>query len=137
MFTNAFVGQSRQPTLAELAAALGKAVPLWQKLLALLEPVAPGLEWNSYSKKAGWSLKVKKGDRTILYLAPGQGKFRTSFALGDKAVKAALRSNLSPQTIEIIRSAKRYAEGTAVRIEVNTAEDLQDIKTLIAIKIEN
>jgi len=60
-----------------------------------------------------------------------------SFALGDKAVKAALRSNLSPQTIEIIRSAKRYAEGTAVRIEVNTAEDLQDIKTLIAIKIEN
>jgi len=57
--------------------------------------------------------------------------------LGDKAVKAALRSNLSPQTIEIIRSAKRYAEGTAVRIEVNTAEDQQDIKTLIAIKIEN
>jgi len=137
MFINAFIGQSKRPTAAELAAALSKALPLWDELLALLENDASGREWNSYSKKAGWSLKVKKADRTILYLSPGKGEFRASFALGDKAVQTALGSKLSPQTIKIVREAKRYAEGTAVQVEVRNARDLRDIQTLAAIKIKN
>ena len=137
MFTNAFIGQTKLPTTTELAAALGKTRPLWDKLLLLLEPDSPGREWNCYSKKAGWSLKVKRADRTILYLSPGTGIFRASFALSDQAIKAALTAKLSAGTLKIIREAKRYAEGTAVRIEVAAAKDLADIATLARIKVEN
>ena len=39
--------------------------------------------------------------------------------------------------IKIIDHAKRYAEGTAVRLEVHTAQDANVVKTLAKIKIEN
>jgi hypothetical protein len=58
-----------------------------------------------------------------------------SFALGDKAVQAALNSRLPPPAVKIIKEAKRYAEGTAVRVEVLKAKDVEVVKTLAAIKL--
>ena len=46
---------------------------LWNELLAAL--ALPIQEWNSYSPKAGWSLKLKLGKRTIVYLAPARAAF--------------------------------------------------------------
>ena len=139
MLPNAFIGKPKKPTENELSAELGAAKPLWDHLLAeLADQHDTGLhEWNSYSLKAGWSLKVKQGARTVLYLSPSRGGFRASFALGDKAVKAALRSDLPARVLKIIREAKRYAEGTAVRIEVKTGKDLPIIGMLADLKRKN
>src|SRR5512146_375682 len=59
--TNAFVNQPEPPTDAELATALGASKPLWEQLLAVLatECSVPIREWHSYSRQAGWSLRVK------------------------------------------------------------------------------
>jgi hypothetical protein len=139
MLPNAFIGKPKKPTENDLSAELGAAKPLWDQLLVELADLHdPGLhEWHSYSLKAGWSLKVKHGTRTILYLSPFRGGFRASLALGDKAVKAALQSDLPARVLKIIRGAKRYAEGTAVRIEVETTKDLPIIRKLAALKLEN
>ncbi len=136
---NAFIGKSRQPTDKDLAAALGPAKSLWDRLLTELadELQLPMRDWNSYSPKAGWSLRVKRGDRIILYLAPFQGSFRASFALGDKAVRAALASGLPQPVIKLIEGAKKYAEGTAVRIDVAGAADIEVVKRLAKAKVEN
>ena len=74
--------------------------------------------------------------RNIVYLGPGTGCFLASFALGDKAVAAA-RKTLPAGVLKIMDGAKRYAEGTAVRIEVRAAKDAQVVKMLAKIKIEN
>lgn len=139
MLPNAFIGKPKKPTENDLSAELGAAKPLWDQLLVELADLHdPGLhEWHSYSLKAGWSLKVKHGARTILYLSPCRSGFRASFALGDKAVKAALHSDLPAPVLKNIREAKRYAEGTAVRIEVKTAQDLALIRKLAGLKLEN
>lgn len=136
---NAFVGKPKPPTDKELSAVLGPAKALWEQLLTELtdELKLSAREWNSYSKKAGWSLRVKRGDRIILYLAPFLGAFRASFALGDKAVQAAKASGLPKPVVKIIEGAKKYAEGTAVRIEVNNAEDIEVVKKLAKAKLEN
>jgi hypothetical protein len=139
MLPNAFIGKPKRPTAEELSSALGPTKALWDHLLAVL---SDGLgicthEWNSYSPKAGWSLKVKRGERTILYMAPCRGSFRVSFALGDKAVKAALQSKLPPRVLKVIKDAKRYTEGTAVRVEVKTAKDIPIITRLAAAKRDN
>lgn len=139
MLPNAFIGKPKKPTENELSTELGPAKPLWDQLLAdLAEQHESALhEWNSYSPKAGWSLKVKHCTRTTLYLSPCRHCFRASFALGDKAVKAALKSDLPASILKIIREAKRYAEGTAVRVEVKTAKDLPIIRKLAVFKLEN
>ncbi|MBZ5507255.1 MAG: DUF3788 domain-containing protein [Acidobacteriia bacterium] len=118
--------------------ALGPAKKLWSQLLADL--TADGIdvqEWGSSSKKLGWSLRLKHGDRIIVYLAPCQGCFRASFALGDKAVQAARQSGLPAPVIKIINEAKRYAEGTGLRLDVKTAKDAAVVKKLARIKLEN
>ena len=139
MLPNAFIGEVAQPTEVVLAAELGAAKVLWERLLDELaaELKLASREWSSYSRKAGWSLRVKLKERNIVYLSPHRGCFTASFALGDKAVKAARASGLPQPVMEIISRAKRYAEGTAVRIEVHGAGDLAAVKKIAEIKLAN
>jgi hypothetical protein len=137
MLPNAFIDKPKKPTAAELTAALGPAKALLDQLLAGLadELNLTIQEWNSYSRKAGWSLRLKLKERNILYLTPRQGCFFVSFALGDKAVQAARQSVLPPSVIKIINDAKRYAEGTGVRMEMKKPKDIEIAKQLAAIKL--
>jgi len=139
MLVNAFIGKTNSPTEDELAAELGPAKPVWDRLLQELadEQDLVIREWNSYSRKAGWSLRLKRGDRNIVYLSPGHGMFMASFALGDKAVAAARQSKLPKHILEIIDAAKRYAEGTAVRLDIGQSDNIAPVKKLVAIKLEN
>jgi len=137
---NAFIGKRETPTDDDLAAALGRsAKALWDRLLAGLaeQHNIVTREWNSYSPKAGWSLRLKRDKRTILYLSPCHGCFRASFALGGKAIETARGSGLPERVIQIIDSARRYAEGTGVRIDVNGPADIAVVQKLAAIKLAN
>src|SRR4051794_35742499 len=119
MIPNAFIGKERQPTDQELTAELGrKAKAVWDQLIAELvdEFDLATKEWNSYSRNAGWALRLKRENRNILYLSPCRGSFVVSFALGDRAVEAARQSRLPERAMQVIAEAKRYAEGTAVRM---------------------
>lgn len=136
--TNAFVGKPKPPTESELKAELGASKALWDELVnGMAKEHKLTREWNSYSKKAGWALRLKRGERNIVYLSPSRGCFRASFALGDKAVRAALASGLPKPVTKLIQEAKRYAEGTAVRIDVNRPEDIAIVKQLAAIKLDH
>jgi uncharacterized protein DUF3788 len=136
---NAFAGKLERPNNDELAAALGPAKALWDELASDLvrENQIDVQEWNSYSPKAGWSLRLKHGKRTIVYLVPFLGSFQAALALGNKAVKAAQQVSLPARVRKIIAEAPRYAEGTGVRIIVNGPEDVTAVKKLARIKSEN
>ncbi|HET9305640.1 MAG TPA: DUF3788 family protein [Candidatus Sulfotelmatobacter sp.] len=135
---NAFAGQKNPPTQAELALALGESQSLWQELVSTLkQEFQLTEEWGSSSVKAGWSLRLQSKKRNIVYLAPGKGSFPASFALGDRAIAAARQSELPARMLKIIAEAKRYAEGTAVRMEVQKPEDVAAVKILAKIKLEN
>ena len=139
MSPNAFINKPKQPTDAELAAALGPAKAAWNQLLTDLDQEF-GVnvhEWNSYSLKAGWSLRVKRKARTIVWLAPCPGCFRVAFILGDKAVLAARQAKLPRRILKMINDAKRYAEGTGLRLEVKSSKDIGTLKKLAAIKLAN
>jgi len=135
MSPNAFIGRTKAPTDAELSAELGAARVLWDELLA--ELALPIQEWNTYSPKAGWSMKVKRGKRTILYLTPCHSRFRVSFILGAKAVAAARQSKLPKAVIKIIDEAPRYPEGTGVRLEITARKDLAAVRKLAEVKLAN
>ena len=136
---NAFIGRKQPPSAAELQAALGPAGALWDDLIARLANLH-GIQpeaWNSYSPKAGWTLPMTNSGRRIVYLSPCRGGFRASFALSDGAVAAARKSALPRPVLQLIAEARRYAEGTAVRIEVRKPADLAVVQTLAAIKLAN
>ena len=134
---NAFVGQITPPSDRDVAAKLGPALATWRELIDWLKKkgIASG-EWKSVSpKKYGWGLRPAQKKRTILYLGPCDGCFRVSFVLGDKAVEAARTSGLPKSLLREISEAKRYAEGTGVRLMIRKPEDLASVRKLVEIKL--
>ena len=135
MSPNAFIGRTKPPTDEELSTELGAARALWDELLT--ELALPIQEWNSYSPKAGWSLKLKLKKRTIVYLAPCHGSFRVAFVLGDKAMEAARQLKLPKAVLKIIDEAPRYPEGSGLRLEIAARKDLAAVKKLAEVKLAN
>ena len=135
---NAFAGKTDAPDDQELALALGAAKTLWDKLVGDLQrkhTVNP--EWGSSSRKAGWSLRLTLKDRIILYVIPLRDSLQVALVLGDRAVKAARQSKLPGRVLKTIADAKRYAEGTGIRLAVTAPADLVAIEQLAQIKIDN
>ncbi len=136
---NAFIGKTSAPDDADLARALGSTKPLWDQIVAVLEE-EHGVairEWNSYSPKAGWALRLKRKKRTIVWMSPCNGCFRVTFILGGKAVAAAQQSKLSSRVLRMIDEAPQYPEGRGIRFQVDGPKEIIIVKQLAQIKLEN
>jgi hypothetical protein len=127
------------PTEASLKQALRNSFAIWNELKKTLAANYPpvSFEWGFTSKSTGWGMRIKHKERVILYMTPCEGYFLASFALGDKAVKAAQESNLPNKILKIIAGSRRYAEGTGVRLEIKTMSDVRIIEKLAAIKLSH
>ena len=135
---NAFAGHATQPTPEELSTALGPTSSIWNQLVAnMAELGVTTQEWNSYSIKAGWSLRLKLKKRVILHMAPCKDHFRIAFILGDRAIEAARESKFPKAIAKAIEDAPRYPEGTGVRLLVKRMSDLAAIQKLATIKLAN
>lgn len=137
MALSIFDDKSKPPKEAELASALRDSFLFWnelKKLIALrFRPLS--IEWGFASKTTGWGLRLKNKDRTILYMTPRDGHFLASFALGEKAVKAAHEDDLPLSVLKIIDNAKKFAEGRGVRLEVRNGRDVRSVEKLAVIKM--
>lgn len=139
MLPNAFIGRTEAPTPKDVAAELGAAKAIWDQLLAELaaDKTIEVQEWNSYSPKFGWSLRLKRQKRNIVYMVPHHGAFSVALILGGKAVEAAHNSKLPAKIVKIIDEGKQYPEGREVRFAVKGRADIAAIRNLAAIKLAN
>lgn len=136
MVLSAFADPSVPPTAEALAAALGPSRPLWERLLAFTRDLlSPGAEvWHFAGRKFGWSLRVKQGDRVILYLTPQDGVVLAGLVLGEKAARAAEEAELPAAALSALQDAPRYAEGRGLRIAVSSAVDAAAVEALLPFK---
>lgn len=137
MALSVFEDKSTPPTEDALHAALGATTPWWLELIARIEARFSPVDetWGFSGKSTGWGLRLKRGERTILYMTPRDGHFLVSFALGDKAVKTAHERALPAGVLSTIDRAPKYAEGRGVRFEIRAGEDLAAMETLAEIKM--
>jgi hypothetical protein len=139
MLANAFIGRTTQPTQKELASELGPCSDLWEQLVTGIsaECGITEQEWNSYSPKAGWALRLKRKKRNIVYLSPCHGAFRATFIFGDKAMNVVRSTKFPAKIRKIIADAPHYPEGSGVRLDIKTAADLKAVRELAKVKVEN
>jgi hypothetical protein len=134
---SAFGDKTNPPTAAELRSTLGPVAGAWGDLIrhvGLTYPTAVE-QWNFAGAKYGWSLRLKKGERVVLYLIPQSGRFLVGIVLGAKTVAAALREELPADVLRSIAEAPRYAEGTGLRLPVEDRAALPAIERLTALKM--
>ena len=136
---NAFAGRTKKPSETELRSVLGPCHLLWTQLVSDLKRDfdLDGADWHSSGVKYGWSYRVQRKGRNIVYLGPRAGMFVAAFVFGDKAVAVIRKSDLPDYVLKMLADAKRYSEGTPLRIDVTKPEDLEVVKVLARIKLEN
>lgn len=137
MALSAFDEEAHRPEPSELEAVLRGSTELWEKLIAHVAASYPPIAevWNFGGAKYGWSLRLKREDRIVLYLTPQPGSFLVGVVLGEKAAKAAHEAALSERVLALIDGAPRYAEGRGIRLVVITQEDLDAAQVLAALKM--
>ena len=99
---------------------------LWNRLLANLADECGLTETEAHPN----ALRVKHGKRNIVYLVPQGRTFTAAFALGAKAVGEA-------KSLINLDGARKYPEGTAVRIEVKKLSDIALVTKIASIKMRN
>lgn len=132
MALSVFDDQLSYPQQQKLNEVLGTATKAWDELkhhmVSHFSTISE--EWVFSGENYGWSLRLRHNKRSILYMTPCDGCFKVGFALGKKAVNAALKSDLPDTIYSLIKESPKYAEGRGVRITVN---NLEDVKTVVKI----
>jgi hypothetical protein len=139
MTLSIFDDKSKKPNEKDLEDKLSKTIVVWRNIKDYVYQNYPLIteEWKYSGKKYGWSMRLKSKERTILYFIPCENYFKVAFVYGNEATEAALNSDLSQEIKSLIQSARVYAEGRGFRIDVKNIDIVEDIKNLIAIKMNN
>ncbi|MCL2032492.1 MAG: DUF3788 domain-containing protein [Methanomassiliicoccaceae archaeon] len=139
MSLSAFGDKAVKPDEDMVLTVLGERKNLWDRVMGHIASAYKDVsgEWKFYSKDAGWTLVVKSGKRTLVYLIPLEGSFKANFVLGEKAVCAAQGSDLPPHILKAISEARPYAEGRSFMTDVKDDEDRDAVMKLIGIKERN
>lgn len=132
-----FADKNKLPNDNDLKKSLGDTYQLWKliKEYVILKYTKGFEEW-SYSNY-GWSLRIKDKKRAIIYLLPRDKFFKVAFVFGQKATDTIMKSKISNSIKAELDSAKVYAEGRGIRIDIKDKIIISDIKELIDIKLSN
>jgi len=137
MDVNIFTDASKKPKEADLKVSLENLFPLWKDLRNYVFGKYPSAieEWNFPGAKYGWSFRIKDKKRAILYFLPRDKYFKVALVFGQKAMDDILSSNISEAIKNELKSARVYAEGRGIRIDIKDISNIDDIKKMIDIKI--
>ena len=117
------------PTDTELKQLLGSSFPKYQDLLKLTASLPH--EWMFYGPKYGWKIKIFTKAKVLLYLTPKENLFTVGLAVRDTEREVLLKSKLSRQAKDELKSAKRYPEGYPLLFDVRTKNDMTPVNLVV------
>ncbi len=134
-----FTDKNHTPSADDLANALGDTMQFWRAIEVFLLQKNPSAtsEWHFSGPKFGWSFRIKDRKRVLIYLLPRSHFFKIACIFGATAMDQIVASDISEDIKTELKLAKKYAEGSGIRIDVRDPAILDDIKKLVAIKILN
>jgi hypothetical protein len=134
-----FLDKAKQPDDELLKKVLGTSYKIWEEIKhGIIEEYSPvNEEWKFYGAKSGWTLKLLLKKRNLFFFAPYEKHFIIAFVFGDKAVAVVEKSELPASLIKELVSAKKYAEGRGLSLEIKKKTDVNNVLKLVKIKIEN
>lgn len=138
MSIGAFTDKKHQPTDEGVLAMIGPKLPTWQELIQFIRENYPSDEDFTflYGKKYGWALRFRIRKQLLTSLYPTAGGFTVQINLGPAAVKQALDMRPGKNVQDAIARAHPYPEGRWLFIPVESADDVHDVKQLLALRVE-
>ncbi len=130
--------EAHKPTEEEMVSFIGKrAREAWLEIRRFLEDrydLAP--ETIFYGTKYGWTIRYRKGGKTLCSLFPEKGGFTVLIVLGRKESEKTLsiRDEFSSKIRELLGSTEQLHDGRWLWIRLLTTSDTDDVKKLLQIK---
>ncbi|MFH1513674.1 MAG: DUF3788 domain-containing protein [Bacillota bacterium] len=139
MVYETFLDKSRIPGEQTILAALGSAKTLWLELCGYILTNFDVVAENWYfTKRRGWSVRYRRGKKTLCYMFPEQNTFSILIILGRAEVAKADRAKdrLNEMTRHIFETTEQYHDGRWIWLQAADESDVQSFKVLLAAKIK-
>ncbi len=131
----AFTDRAHPPTDEEVRAALGAALPLWERLVDFVEAsYRSRAEWAILGREYGWMRRFRKSGRTVLSLFPGEGHVTALVVVPPEAIKRAREAELTATVADALDRAREYGEGRWVYTVVADRADAESVERLVALR---
>jgi hypothetical protein len=132
--------KAREPTEEEMVSFMGeRAKEAWLETRQFLEDRHDLVrETMFYGAKYGWTVRYRKGGKTLCSLFPEKGGFTVLIVLGRKESEKALSSGgeLSSKIRKLLGDTEQLQDGRWLWIRLLTTSDTDDVKKLLQIKIK-
>lgn len=137
MSIGVFTDKKQHPTEQEILAMIGPQVTLWQELIQFIRQNYPSNEDFKflYGKKYGWALRFRIRGQLLTSLFPTAGGFTAQINLSPEAVEQALAMQPGKNVQDAIARANPYPEGRWLFIPVESSDDSDDVKRLLALRV--
>ena len=131
----AYTDKNHLPSPEEILAGLGSNWDAWLELNQFVEDnyTCTG-ELKFYGKNYGWAVRYRKGGKALLSLYPAQDGFTVQIILSEVEIAQARQNDLAQGALSAIEAAIPYPEGRWLFIPIKSAQDLWDVKKMLAIK---
>lgn len=132
------LGDPKQfPTADIIFSHIGETRNLWETMFRFIHENYPDFseEWRFYKDGNSWLLKVVRKSKTIFWLSVLKDAFRVTFYFTDRAESTILASTIPEHLKHQFATGKRYNKIRGLSVTVNKAEDVEDVKSLISIKL--
>lgn len=131
------IDPTQVPTDDVVFAHLGKRRNAWEALFRFIEAEHPdvGAAWRYYRDGKSWLLNVSRKKKTVFWLSVFAGGFSITAYFTDRAAEAIRASTLSEDLKTQFLRGRRYGTLGAVTITFTKKRDVEDAKTLIALKL--
>ncbi len=127
-----------QPTDELVFLIIGENSVYWEQLIDYLYENHFDIteEWRFYNDGKSWLYRTLRKKKTLYWIGVIKDTFRISFWFGDKAEPIIEASSIPENIKEEFRNAKRYGKLRAISIEIRSTEDLQNVISLVELKIK-
>ena len=123
-----FLDKALKPADQTLQQVLNDTYGYYKELMDMAGPFLK--DWN-FTKTSGWMLKVHDKKKALFYLIPLKNEFKISMAIRENERDAFLTDGDFETIHDLIKSAKKYREGRALRFNVKDELDYKMPKLLI------
>ena len=129
--------KSNTPSEKEIQKTIGERSTLWQSIHQFIEEHYDfGRQLAFFSKNYGWTVRYRKGPKTLISCFPEEGAFSVLLVLGRKEAEKVnqIRDELNNNFLSVFDETEQLRDGRWMWIRILNEEDLESVLKVIQIK---
>lgn len=137
MIYERFLDKFKKPSETIILTTLGPTKDLWLDIHRYVQQNYDFVPETIYfTKNYGWSVRYRKGKKTLCYFFPESGAFSILIVLGKKEAEQvdSAKDSLNDAVKQVFENTEQFHDGRWMWIRVTDISDIVSLKFLLAVK---